>query len=267
MSRSMIFSIPESRPLRAYVMGIVFAGAVAIGFASLAGGGSDDWRLVLGLILAGAASERFKIGLFGDSHVSLGAVASMAAGLIGGPRDAVVVASCVAIAANLGGTVPLYKTLFNMAVYVIASLAYLGVFRLLGLAMSTAWPWIVLPATLSAAAYFVLNAGLVAAAVSLASERRIKDVVREKYLWLAPHYLPLGTLAAALASGYAIVGPSAILLFVIPVGSIQVVLFQYSAARTMDQRRLREVDERMMAVEAELARAIRMQNAAGPHVA
>ena len=267
MFQTTIFSLPATRPLRAYVAVVVSAGAVAAALAGFAGTGAGDLSLLFGLIIAGAASERFKVGLFGDSHVSLGAVACMAAGLIGGPRDAVVVASCVAIAVNLGGAVPLYKTLFNMAVYVIASLAYLGVFRLFGLAMSTSWPRIVLPATLAAAAYFVVNVGLVAAAVSLASERRIKDVVRENYLWLAPHYLPLGTLAAALASGYAIVGPSAILLFVIPVGSIQVALFQYSAAKTANQRQLREVEERIMAVETELARAIRMESAPRPHVA
>ena len=267
MFQTTIFSLPATPLLRSYVAAIVAAGAAAAALAGFAGTGAGDLSLMFGLIVAGATSERFKVGLFGDSHVSLGAVASMAAGLIGGPRDAVVVASCVAVAANLGGAVPLYKTLFNMAVYVIASLAYLGLFRLFGLALSTDWPWIVLPATLAAAAYFVVNTVLVAVAVSLASDRRIKDVVREKYLWLVPHYLPLGTLAAALASGYAIVGPSAILIFVIPMGSIQVALFQYSAARMTNQRRLREVEERILAVEADLAQAIRMENAPHPHVA
>src|SRR5438128_1900186 len=105
------FSFPETLPLRVFVAAIVSAGATAIAVAGTMGSGSGDLLLLLGLILAGAASERFKVGLFGDSHVSLGAVTIMAAGLIGGPRDALLVASTVAVAVNLGGAVPLYKTL------------------------------------------------------------------------------------------------------------------------------------------------------------
>src|SRR2546426_4113528 len=122
--RNTLFSLPGRRSVATYVGAVVGAGAIAIALAGIFGSGSDDLVLVAALIIAGALSERFKVGLFGDSHVSLSAAACMAAGIIGGPRDVVLVAACMAIAANVGGVVPLYKTVFNIAVYALASLAF-----------------------------------------------------------------------------------------------------------------------------------------------
>lgn len=268
VAENALFSFPGHRLLQTYVMAVIAAGAVCIALAGAFGSGSGDLALIVGLMVASAVSERFKVGLFGDSHVSLAAVACMVAAVVGGPRDVAMVAPVAAIAANFGGAMPLYKTLFNIAVYVLASLAYFAVFHVFGVAWSVGdWPQTVLPATVGVVAYFVVNAGFVSGAVSLASERPFAAVAREKYLWLAPHYLPLGALAAATAAGYGFVGASVILLFALPVASIQLAMIQYSTARTRDLQDLRDAQMRISAVEAELAQAIRMERTPHPHVA
>jgi hypothetical protein len=270
VTQNALFSFPGRRLLRTYVGLVVSAGAIAIALAGFFGSGSGDLMLIVGLIVAGAASERFKVGLFGDSHVSLAAVACMVAALVGGPRDVAIVAPLLAIAANLGGPLPLYKTLFNIAVYVLSSLTYYAVFHLSGFAQfGSDWPQVVVPATVAGIAYFVTNAALVTGAVSLAGGSRFVAVFREKYLWLAPHYLPLGVLAAATASGYGFVGASVIPLFALPVASIQVAMFQYSSMRTRDLGQLLDARERIAAVEAELQQVMRIErrSAQGPHAA
>jgi len=254
-----IHVVPDGGWLRAHVLAVVILGGAAAA-GGVYRGGTLEPPLLIGLILAGAASERFKVGLFGDSHVSLAAAVCMATAIIGGPRDAVVVASLLALSCNLGGRLPLYKTLFNVAVYVLSTLAFRAAFQAFDVAPdSDAWPRIIIPATLASAAYFIVNAGLVAGAVGLAAERDIGSVVREKYLWLVPHYLPLGVLAAAFATVHAVAGAWAILIFGIPAASVQVALYQYSRSSKAHVERLREAEARIKKVEAELAMLASME--------
>ena len=264
-----VLGLTGRRLLATYVGAVVAAGVTAIALAAAFGTTSGDLVLIVALIVAGALSERFKVGLFGDSHVSLAAATCMAAGIIGGPRDVVLVAPCVAIAANFGGALPLYKTAFNVAVYVLASLVFVGTFHLTAfVSVGADWPQMLIPATIAALAYFAVNVVFVAGAVSLSSSQPVAAVIKEKYLWLAPHYLPLGAVAAAMASGYGFAGAWIIPLFAIPLASIQMAMFQYSAARVRDLEQLRDAQARIEAVEAELERAVRMERQApGPYAA
>ena len=266
--RSMVLSLPTGRTLRAYVAAVTAVGAVAAAIAGTLGNGSDDLGLVVGLLLAGAISERWKVGLFGDAHVSLSAAVLMAAGLAGGPRDVAIVAPLLAVAVNLGGTVPLYKTVFNAATYVLASLAFLATVNVF-VPRPDAGDWlaVVVPATAGVGVYFAVNAGLVAAAVVIASGERMLDVVRGRFLWLLPNYLPIGAIAAAFLLGYDTIGAWALLVFAGPAAGVQVALALFAAVKRSGEERLREMEERMRVVERELELARRLDRGGVPHVA
>jgi hypothetical protein len=265
---SSVFELPTGRALIAFVVSVTAAGAAAITLAGFFGSGSGNLTLIAGLVIAGAVSERFKVGLFGDAHVSLAAVAMMAAGLIGGARDVVIVAPLIAIAVNVGGVVPFYKTAFNVAAYTLASLAFLGTVRLAGATpLTAAWPQSVVAATVGTAVYFALNTALIATAVSIASGNRFADVIRGRYLWLLPHYLPLGALAASLAHAYDPTGAWSIAIFAAPVAAVQFALYQYASLRRTNAASLREIEERMRLVEAELTLARTLDGAPDRNVA
>lgn len=268
--RSMLFSLPDGRTLRAYVAVVAAAGAGAAALAAALGHGSNDLGLIAGLLLAGALSERWKVGLFGDAHVSLSAAVLMAAGLAGGPRDVAIVAPLLAVAVNLGGTVPLYKTVFNAATYVLASLAFLATVNLFVPRPDAGdWLGIVVPATAGVGVYFAVNAGLVAVAVVIASGERLIDVVHGRFVWLLPNYLPIGAIAAAFMLGYDAIGAWAILVFAAPAAGVQVALALFAAAKRSGDERLREMEERMRVVEheLELVRRLDVGNEAGTYVA
>ena len=268
--RSMIFSLPDGRTLRAYVAIVTAAGVLAAALAATFGHGSGDAGLIAGLVLAGAVSERWKVGLFGDAHVSLSAAVLMAAGLAGGPRDIAIVAPLLAVAVNLGSVVPLYKTIFNAATYVLASLAFLATVNIF-VPQPDAGDWlhVVAPATAGVGVYFAVNAALVAVAVVLASGERVLDVVRGRYLWLLPNYLPIGAIAAAFLLGYDSIGAWAILVFAGPAAAVQVALHLFAAVKRSGDERVQEVEERMRIVERELALARRLDGDGGarPHAA
>jgi len=268
--RSMFLSLPASPLLRAYVAAVGVAGAAAVVLGVVLGSGSGDAGLIAGLVIAGAISERWKVGLFGDAHVSLSGAVLMAAALAGGPRDVAIVAPLLAVAVNLGGVVPLYKTVFNASVYTLAPVAFLATVSVFDPnPQANDWLHLVVPAALGAGAYFALNAVLVATAVSMASGQQVVDVIRRKYLWLLPNYLPLGAIAAAFLFGYASAGVGAILIFALPAAGVQAALSLYSTLKRTSDVQLRDVQERIKAVEAELALAHRLEVSAAsrPHVA
>lgn len=267
--RSTIFSLPAGRALRAYVAVVTAAGATAAAFAATVGHGSGDVGLIAGLVVAGAVSERWKVGLFGDAHVSLSAAVLMAAGLAGGPRDVAIVAPLLAVAVNLGSVVPLYKTVFNAATYLLASLAFLVTVNIF-VPQPDAGDWlhVVAPATAGVGVYFAVNAALVAVAVVLASGESMLDVVRGRFLWLLPNYLPVGAIAAAFLLGYDSIGAWAILVFAGPAAGVQIALVLFAAVKRSGEEQLREMEERMQAVERELALARRLDGNGGiPNVA
>jgi hypothetical protein len=253
--------------LQRLVAVVVACGGVAAILAGAFGSSSGDALLIAGLILGGALSERFKVRLFGDSHVSMSVFACMTAALVGGARDAAIVAPLLAIAANLGGRVPLYKTAYNCAVYTLSALACMAAFEALD-GLRTAEPvtgWMA-SATAAAMAYYAVNAGLVAAAIGMASGRTLAAVWREKFLWLAPHYLPLGIMVFAAEVGYRAAGAWSLLLVAAPIASTHVAMALYSTLKESSEARLAEVESRFQAVEQELARARGMSGAPGESV-
>lgn len=240
--------------LKNYAAAVIGAGALAAAAAAAFGGSAGDPLFLLALVALGAASERFKVSLFGASHVSLSVVVCMAAYLAGGTRDAVLVAVALGLAANLGGSVGLHKTLFNASTYVLSTLAFVGAVQVWGVALPLGWPEVIGAATVGALADFVVNAGLVAVAIALSGESSLRGVVREKFFWLIPHYLPAGALAAALAIGYAMAGLWTVPLLASALLGLQFTLRQYSAVQTQYALEMQSFEERLAVTQAELRR-------------
>lgn len=248
-------SLRKNRTLKAFVLATIGFGAVGGALAGVLSDGSGDLLFLSLLVVAGTVSERFKINLFGDCHVSLSAFVAMAAGVVGGPRDAVIVAALLGLLANVGGAVPAYKTLFNIAVYVLSALSFVAVVSLLttfdGLASG---PYEIAALTPAVMIDFALNAMLVAVVVALASNTSAVAVVRTKYLWLAPQYLPLGALVFVASIGYQEIGAAIVLVLAVPVAALQLGSLLHANLRHSYDENISEVEERIIAVQLELAR-------------
>jgi hypothetical protein len=96
----------------------------------------------------------------------------------------------------------------------------------------------------------------------MASGRSLAAVWQEKFLWLAPHYLPLGTMVFAAEVGYRASGAWVLLLVAAPIASIHLALALYSSLKESDAARMAELESRCHAVELELARARGMHGSA-----
>jgi signal transduction histidine kinase/ActR/RegA family two-component response regulator len=159
--------------------------------------------LVVVACLTAAWKVNLPLPLSSGSTLSVSYAAKLMALLLLGPGHAVLVA--VAAAATqctykVRQRYPLYRTVFSMAAEALTMAATAVVFGWLG--GSSAPLEIALlakPLVGAIAAYFLVNTGLVAAAIALSSGRRLLDVWQHDFLWSAVTVMVAGTAGAMAA--------------------------------------------------------------------
>ena len=204
----------------------VIAGSLAATLSGLAvGAASDsatwDWPLFIALTVAVAVLERAREDLFGNSRLSLSFVALFSGGLLLSP-------GAVGAAAMIGLFVAVFpdredwaRFLFNVAVVSLSGVAFSTVFHLASAAPASEQILELLPVALGATLIaFTINSALVAGIVSLTGDQRPMAVWKEKYAWLAPHYLAFGVAAYAMVVSFLALGTVGAAIFAMPIGSM-----------------------------------------------
>ena len=140
------------------------------------------------------------IALSSGSTLSMSYAAGLMALLMLGPRLAVVVAVAGVVAQctiRVKQRYPLYRTIFSAAAEAI-TMAGTGLMfdRLGGAAGAPAFSTLSRPLVGAIATYFVLNTGLVAAAIGLSTERTVWRVWHDEFLWSAPSFVAAATAGA-----------------------------------------------------------------------
>ena len=160
--------------------------------------------LFLALISLATLSSALKVNLPFDSSVS-SMSASYALGfaslILLGPHETMLVAATSAYSQcclNRKDQNPVHRTLFSMASLIVtvecAGLAY----KLLQAPDADAVTALARPLAGAATTYFLVNTGLVAAAISLTDKQNFLTVWRQNFLWSAPSYfVGAGTAAVA----------------------------------------------------------------------
>jgi hypothetical protein len=209
-----------SMQLRSLIV-VVSAGGLAVLLLGLTQPTDQDIKLLLVLAGLGILAERYAVGLF-SSYVSVGAAAVLVAAIVAGIWGVAVVAPVVVLGGEFGSPTLWYKRLFNVAVYVLAGATFTGIFAgLEDAGLPQHWPQVLAPGLSGALANFLLNTGLVAAAISLNDRRSWTGVWRENYAWLLPQYVVLGLASTACASAYEIMGLWAIAVFAAPIAGVR----------------------------------------------
>ena len=171
--------------------------------------------LFAGLIVAACLTASWKVNLLmplgSGSTLSVSCAAKLAALLLLGPGHSVIAAAAAAITQctyKVKQRYPLYRTIFSVTAEALTmgatgiafialggtvavdSSGAMGTFTLAGLAR---------PLVGSIVTYFLVNTGLVAAAIALSTGRRFADVWRHDFLWSGVTYMVAGTAGAVAA--------------------------------------------------------------------
>jgi diguanylate cyclase (GGDEF)-like protein/putative nucleotidyltransferase with HDIG domain len=192
------------RPLaRAYVSAVIALGAALFAF-TLPLAPFDQPLLFLALLVLSSATAVLKVHLplmAGSSTMSVSYAVDFAALLMIGPHETMVVAAVSAFCQchiQTKSRAPLHRTLFSVATLVLAVQGAGLAFRLLAGRTDTGFAALAEPLVAAATAYYVINTGLVAAAVALSEGEDVVETWRRNFLWSAPSYF-VGAGSAAFA--------------------------------------------------------------------
>ncbi len=192
------------RPARLYISSVILAGAALMLFG-LSRASFDRPLLLVALLVVSSAAAVLKVTLpltTSGSTMSVSYAVDFASLLLLGPHETMLVAAGSAFSQchlNKKERNPFYRTLFSMASLIVTVQGAGLAFWVLEMAGSPE-PMHALPRALvgAATAYFLLNTGLVAAAIALASNESIVTTWQTNFLWSAPSYfVGAGTVACA----------------------------------------------------------------------
>jgi signal transduction histidine kinase/CheY-like chemotaxis protein len=188
-----------------YVVAVIAAGAYSI-LAFLPQSFPHPYLFAFLLItscLTSVWKVNLPIPLASGSTLSVSYAADLMTLLLLGPRAAVLVAAAgvwTQCTVKIKRPYPLYRTIFSIAAEAL-TMAVTGVVYvwLGGPSAPIDWSSLARPLVGTIATYFVVNTGLVAAAISLTSERTFVQVWLEDFLWSGASFMVAGTAGAAAA--------------------------------------------------------------------
>jgi len=194
-----------SRAAQVYVVAVIAAGAYSIvAFLPLS---FPRPFLFAFLLITSCLTSVWKVNLpiplASGSTLSVSYAADLMTLLLLGPRAAVLVAAAgvwTQCTVKIKRPYPLYRTIFSIAAEAL-TMAVTGVLYgwLGGPSAPVDWSSLARPLVGTIGTYFVVNTGLIAAAIALTSQRTFVQVWFEDFLWSGASFMVAGTAGAAAA--------------------------------------------------------------------
>jgi diguanylate cyclase (GGDEF)-like protein/putative nucleotidyltransferase with HDIG domain len=242
-------------PKLALLVGLVGTGGIGVGIAGLVAGSSTDVIGMLAVLAAVALGQALALELQNGS-VSVGAVGALTGVAVFGPRLALPVAATMALVDWSARRPPLHQFLFNLGTFSLATTAAAGMFTL-GLDRFGEGMTIVM-ALCAGGAYYLTNMGLLTLALAVEGRQRWLRVWKERFAWLAPHYLGYGLVAGVMAIAYDSAGLYAVAVAVVPLVLVRSTQAAYLEHTQRNAHKLRAAAETIQEQNVSLEKANRL---------
>jgi diguanylate cyclase (GGDEF)-like protein/putative nucleotidyltransferase with HDIG domain len=236
----------------AALVSLVGVAGIAAGAAGAILGSSQDVLGLLAVVLLVGVGQALAVELDHGS-ISVSAVGALAGAALFGPRAALPLAVTAAMVEWSARRAPAHQVLFNVGTLSLASLAAAAVFTpdvrdagvvVLGFAAGTA--------------YFAVNTGLLSWALALEGGEPVWRTWRDRFGWLAPHFVAYGFVAGVIFIAYEAVGLYALAVFAVPVLLTRRTQAAYVDHTQKNARRLRRAAETIQTQNVSLERANRL---------
>ena len=238
------------------LVGLVTITGVAAGVMGVLFGTSTDIIGLLAVIALVGVGEALALEL-DDGSISVSAVGALAGAALFGPRSALAVAVAICAVQWSADRGPIHKVLFNVGTLTLSSLVAASVFTL-GFEGGFAELVTVAAGLAAGAAYFAVNTGLLAVALSLEGRENVWRVWHERFLWLAPHYLVYGFIGGVIAIGYDAAGLYALAVFAVPLLLMRKTQEAYLSHTRRSAQKLRQAAETIHTQNVSLEQANRL---------
>ena len=229
-----------SRSLAAFV-GLVSVGGITAGLLGVVFGHSTDWiglAAIIGLVGAGQALA-LEVD---DGSISVSAVGAIAGAALFGPRAALALAITTTAVEWSARRDPFHYVVFNIGTLTLASLSAAAVFTA-GFSGDLGRLVYVATGVAAGATYYAVNMGLLSGAVAIEGHQRWFAVFRERFAWLATHYLVYGFIAGVIWVGYDTAGLWALAVFALPLLLMRKTQEAYLRHTQRSAQKLREAAE------------------------
>ncbi len=202
-----------SRRLVGFVAVISTAG-IGAGVLGLVYGRSTDWIGLAAIVALVGVGQTLALEV-DDGSISVSAVGAIAGAALFGPRAALPLALTISAVEWSARRSPFHYVLFNIGTLALSSLGAAAVFtahfdgdvgRLI----------FVLAGVAAGATYFAVNMGLISLVVAIEGHERWQLVFRERFAWLATHYLVYGFVGGVIWVGHSTAGLWALAVFALP---------------------------------------------------
>ncbi len=206
-----------SRRLAVFV-GIVSAVGVGAGIFGAIFGSSNDWIGLIALVALVGAGQALALEV-DDGSISVSAVGSIAGAALFGPRAALALAVTIAAVEWSARRSPFHYVVFNVGTLSLSSLAAAGVFAAAGFSTpgGDVGNFVYVAAGIAAGGtYFAVNMSLLSAVVAIEGHERWWAVFRERFAWLATHYLVYGFIGGVIWVGHETADLWALAVFAVP---------------------------------------------------
>lgn len=240
------------------LIGSVIIAGLAIMSGSLFFGAGAEWKVIFFLSIVALIVQFLQIPMYGEMSISASMAVVFAAAMLTGIPGVSVVSLAIAITHSIKRRPTYYKFLYNWAVHILAGLVpalfiqYAQIpFELSNLHL------LILPAVLGAVFYYVIDTGLVAAAISFTQGLSLISTWKEQFRWLAGHYFAACLGGFFLALAYSQLGLIGLLVFILPIFMMHYAQKQYSDHTRQSVKELRRMNEELSQATREIEKANR----------
>jgi diguanylate cyclase (GGDEF)-like protein/putative nucleotidyltransferase with HDIG domain len=245
------FSVPRRLAL---LVGLVGGLGTAAGVVGAVFGHSTDILGLVTIIVLVALGQVLSLEVEETGTISVSAVGALVAAAIIGPRAALPLALTMSAVEWSARRAVFHQLLFNVGALSLASLGAAAVFSIhIGGSIGTGV--FVASGLVAGVAYFVVDMGLVSAAVGLSGRVNPRRVWRERFAWLLPHYAVYGFIAAVIYEAYKPIGAWAIVVFALPLFLMRKTQEAYLKHTQRSAHKLREAAETIQSQNVSLEQA------------
>jgi len=202
-----------SRRLVLFVGLVSVTGCVA-GILGFVYGHSTDWIGLFAIVALVGVGQALALEV-DDGSISVSAVGSIAGAALFGPRAAIPLAIVISAVEWSARRSPFHYVMFNVGTLSLASLAAAGVFTA-GFGGNLGRLVYVIAGVAAGATYYVVNMGLISLVVAIEGHERWVAVFKERFAWLATHYLVYGFIGGVIWVGYQTANYWALAVFALP---------------------------------------------------
>src|SRR3954468_13572661 len=229
-----------SRRLALFV-GLIATVGIAGGTLGLIFGHSTDWIGLAAIVALVGVGQALALEV-DDGSISVSAVGSIAGAALFGPRAALPLAITIAAGEGSAPRSPFHYVIFNVGTLSLSSLAAAGVFTA-GFSGDLGRVVYVLSGVAAGGTYYLVNMSLISLVVAIEGHERWLAVFKERFAWLATHYLVYGFIGGVIWIGYGAANLWALAVFALPLLLMRKTQEAYLRHTQRSAQKLREAAE------------------------